>query len=74
MKLVTNRRISANIDPDTKEANATVTAEANVVVDAEADTIVQLRNAGADSVRNARVFALEVDDDGVPTLGNELTG
>ena len=71
MHLVTNRRINAVIDPETKETKTTVISESHVETD-DVQAMLQLRSADDDRLKNMRVFPLEIDKFGKPTIGEEL--
>ena len=70
--LVTIVRKRVDIDGD-GEVTETATAEANIQADADAVLrLLQQRDMGDDRVQGARVFELEVDADGQPSIVAEV--
>ncbi len=72
MFLVTTVRTRATLD---EEGNAVSesTPEASVSeLQGDVDNILKLKAAGDDRVANTRAFALTVDENGRPTIGDEI--
>lgn len=73
MHLVTIRDTKAERSRDTGQLEPAITKHTNLVTDAEAQEIAEKRALGVASCATARIYPIEVADDGAATLGPELT-
>ncbi len=70
--IVTNRLTRAKVDEDSGATVAETKTEANIQErEADIKQILRLQGVGDDRVKATRIFELNVDDDGVPTIGAE---
>ncbi len=74
MRIVVTTKTTTEHDPETDELTVEKIIESvNVEQDNDADLIVRRVKAADQRVAGVRVFDLDVTEDGVPTVGAELT-
>ena len=73
MFLITSRETRATINPEAQEAERTVSTSARIEMSIHAARgLLQMRQAGDDAARSVRVFPVLVDEEGEPTIGEEV--
>jgi len=70
--LVTTVKTRTHIDKETGEPVADLTYEATVQDnEAEVDRMLELKKAGDDRLANTKIFRLQINPKGRPTIGSE---
>lgn len=73
MFLVTHTRTTVELHPETREALPTQKLEANIETTGRfINDMMKKRDAGDDRLRNTRIFRLQIDPEGAPTIGPEV--
>ena len=70
MFLVTHTRTTTKRNDETGELEARVAHEANV--EDSIEEMIEMKRLGHDRLKTTRFFEFKVDDDGLPSIGDEL--